>query len=61
MRKASVKGNFPTLVPSSVGTSWDVPAEEEGLLVSFRREGRVGGGQWGRLGEGSCAQEGPGG
>lgn len=61
VRKDSEKGNFPTFVPSSVGTSWDVPGGEEGLLLSFRREGRVGGGRRGRSGEGSCDQEGPGG
>lgn len=38
-----------------------MPAGEEGLLLSFRREGRVGGGRRGRSGEGSCDQEGPGG
>lgn len=59
VRKNSEKGNFPTFAPSSVGTSWDVPVGEERLLLSLRREGQVGGGQWGRLGEGSCDQEGP--
>ena len=38
-----------------------MPSGEEGLLLSFRREGRVGGGRRGRSGEGSCDQEGPGG